>query len=875
MDTLRGLWEGAFETQEKKMRDAILDLMGRELKLRLVALEDCSLRSQKCRSHPPLSDDRFWDYLASSSGNSNLSPFDRTCAKFLHYLLCEAHESLRHLVYLPEILSLYTFVHTELAYKMTWSEANTTPLEEAIEKYLPNTAAQGKCYVARFRTAWAALRSHFQTFDQCGRELAQVAEIPALLGKDLTVGAVATDPKLLMTEEDGCPLIRLIKTRLIDAQNKALSALDSSFQTNESFNRYEWVIENQGHNSCSLHNLPNTAAIWQKLLAFHEVDGKEGVLAEPELTELGLGYYDPKLRTFSFRPILRYVCQKYLAGRPQISASEISLRFKEKEEYQGKERGNQRSERNQNASIKTETNYRLEFLKEKLKASLCQMGGCLELTPLEKKRTEMKAAQNDEQTELLLQDLVDLSQAVLLSLESSGTEESSGVLVILSDEEEKTAGKNLRLQSLFNSFQVRSAQLDKICGGFTIAHLPSIITVTHNATSDRAFGHHKILNVQFTQVDLRSFIKKMKPQEEDQVEVFIQKLRDFATELNDVLPHLNTISPTTILSRIPKLQQLKERDPDVAGKVLDLPVCAQNFGPILRILRETIGHLGVDLMRKRAQKSLATQGEKEAKGEENERRVYQEKVVSFDELQLAKLIPDAPASFLDIESQTLLSSIEGDDSPLSFDYSPLFVPSPPSSPFSPPSSPSFFSLSSSPPPSLSLSPSPSLSRSPSLSFSPSTALLSSPPSDRSRAAGLLLRGVLTENTIVSRKKQPLQPPSSSHLPSYGSSFLSIKHPDIEKSKISVEDVKYLSLRGVLKIQETDEGLHISQESWQKLRQHCILFSEYVRQRLKKGASKSQTPQEEPDINRKRKRVAQGDPHETAKNGSRCLWRRGT
>lgn len=640
MNTFRRRWAAAF-LQENRIKEAIGDLIGMEFKKRVQALEESRAHSLTIRMYPEITMDLFWKQIEDPKTSQKGTLFEKKAARLISYLFRERQVALTLSTHIPVIHYLYQFASVELAYRLTAEELDM-PLERAFALHLTRDRQSfGKRMIEEFRRSWGILADAFLTFNQCRQELEQNSEIPRLLGDELTVRTVVTppdfDPKL---EDDPCPLIRLLKTRLIANQNGALMIFDEWLRSaekdelTEKFNQYEWIFED-AVDEMKLSQLPKTAAIYKKLLTlggdgrFRKDDDTTALFEDVCLSSYGLinGQFQ-----FNLFPIVRYLCAKYISGRPPLSVD--SIRFYVRETFDLRPEDTQRHTRDdirrQNEVVSEKRNQstnRLSFLLGRFRALFPP--DILTVSLEEKRGVETHLLQTTfESEDSLLLDLIEIVRMAIVELEHMSVDER-----IQSCSADLTHTSEMAI--------TRSVNIHALCRPFRLIHLPLLVEVCLNSVNSRPFAKEKYLNAPLPD-SVELLLSRFLVENEDRIEDLVGWMSQFARDLYDCLEYFGEVPLTTPLLKIPRLVQIGRKDPILAFQILQLPdLRVEHVGQLLRLFQGSIAHMNEKVI---SNISIPTG----TRFNHNIPNIYEEKVVAFQEEQVVPLQPDTPAVYLEI-----------------------------------------------------------------------------------------------------------------------------------------------------------------------------------------------------------------------------------
>lgn len=142
-------------------------------------------------------------------------------AEFVRMLgSAEMSKDLAMNAHIPTILSLYSFLRHRLAFRLTdISVARTLLVTDAIDMLPEDDRQIGRKLFSDFLGAWEILRSYFETFDVCGRELGAARAIPALTDMTAFVSMLV---EVEDTEVHESLPAMMLETRLIKLTNRVL-----------------------------------------------------------------------------------------------------------------------------------------------------------------------------------------------------------------------------------------------------------------------------------------------------------------------------------------------------------------------------------------------------------------------------------------------------------------------------------------------------------------------------------------------------------------------------------------------------------------------------------------------------------------------------
>jgi hypothetical protein len=159
------------------------------------------------------------DKCIAASSKDNL--MQRKAAEFVGMFAApEMLKALAMNVHIPVVLSMHAFLRDRLAYRLTdISVARTLLVVEAIDKLPIDDRLLGRKLFRDFLEAWDSLRSHFRTFDICGREAQAAREIPALTPENTYVS--------MLVEMEGAEVheslpAMIVETRLLKLTSQVL-----------------------------------------------------------------------------------------------------------------------------------------------------------------------------------------------------------------------------------------------------------------------------------------------------------------------------------------------------------------------------------------------------------------------------------------------------------------------------------------------------------------------------------------------------------------------------------------------------------------------------------------------------------------------------
>jgi hypothetical protein len=141
-------------------------------------------------------------------------------------------QDLHMLRHVPKIITMYEWATKVFAFRYSASDveeqASCEYLEDAIASLPIGKREFGNLIVQEFLGCWDELQKHFETYMQCGHELAENSPIPAFVSKDVDafLALRVNDVVSLRDDENegfgaGCHLIRMLK-KLLQMQEDAL-----------------------------------------------------------------------------------------------------------------------------------------------------------------------------------------------------------------------------------------------------------------------------------------------------------------------------------------------------------------------------------------------------------------------------------------------------------------------------------------------------------------------------------------------------------------------------------------------------------------------------------------------------------------------------
>jgi hypothetical protein len=179
------------------------------------------------------------DKCIAASFKDNL--VQRKAAEFVGMFAApEMLKALAMNVHIPVVLSMHAFLRDRLAYRLTdISVARTLLVVEAIDKLPIDDRLLGRKLFRDFLEAWDSLRSHFRTFDICGREVQAARDIPALTPENTYVS--------MLVEMEGAEVheslpAMIMETRLLKLTSQVLrhNALET-LAADALFNQHEFL----------------------------------------------------------------------------------------------------------------------------------------------------------------------------------------------------------------------------------------------------------------------------------------------------------------------------------------------------------------------------------------------------------------------------------------------------------------------------------------------------------------------------------------------------------------------------------------------------------------------------------------------------------
>ena len=171
-------------------------------------------------------------------------------ARLIHQLVdIDFNNALYMNTYIPTICALVYFVKDNFSNRLTEAECRTTPFDELLDMLPPVEREQGQRLFREFLGGWLKMKSTFQTYVVCPREVPGAAEMPVLTDRygerptttaDLVEIRAASD----RTAVHESSTVRILEQRLLKQTAEFLSGdLLRGFRENEKFNKHNWLLE--------------------------------------------------------------------------------------------------------------------------------------------------------------------------------------------------------------------------------------------------------------------------------------------------------------------------------------------------------------------------------------------------------------------------------------------------------------------------------------------------------------------------------------------------------------------------------------------------------------------------------------------------------
>ena len=191
--------------------------------------------------------------LLSMTAPPNLPEEDirSKAAKLIHQLVDIDFNNMHYMnTYIPTICALVHFVKDNFSNRLTEAECRTVPFDELLDMLPPPVErVQGQRLFKKFLGGWSKMKSIFQTYVVCPREVAGAAEMPVLTdryGERPTTAADLVEIRAVSysTAVHESSTARILEQRLLKQTAEFLSGdLLQGFRGNEQFNMHNWLLE--------------------------------------------------------------------------------------------------------------------------------------------------------------------------------------------------------------------------------------------------------------------------------------------------------------------------------------------------------------------------------------------------------------------------------------------------------------------------------------------------------------------------------------------------------------------------------------------------------------------------------------------------------